>query len=62
MLERDYLVTYNLSKESVERLYRKAENERLAKLIRKNQAVNSKMIYGFLGAVSLLLVSFLVIH
>ena len=62
MLERDYMNTYNLSRESAMRLYRKAENDRLAKLIHGPQGLNLKLAYGFFGALNFLLAAFLLMR
>jgi hypothetical protein len=56
MLERDYFVTYYLSMESQQRLYRKAENARLAKLLSANKAIK---VIGAMGAAVVILVLFL---
>jgi hypothetical protein len=53
MLERDYLVTYYLSMESQQRLYRKAENARLAKDLSANKRFKGT---GTMGAAVVILV------
>jgi hypothetical protein len=53
MLERDYLVTYYLSMESQQRLYRKAENVRLAKDLFANKQIK---VAGTMGAAVVILV------
>lgn len=60
MLERDYLVNFNLSMQSQQCLYRKAENARLAKALANGKKFASKTIVGTLGTVVVILVSILI--
>lgn len=53
MLERDYLVSYYLSMESQQRLYRKAENARLAKFLSANKTIK---VIGTMGVAVVILV------
>jgi hypothetical protein len=56
MMERDNLVTYNLSLETQQRLYHKAENARLAKLVSAEKFITPDTVVGALGAVSIMLI------
>ncbi len=53
MLERDYLVNYYLSMESQQRLYRKAENARLARILSTSKTIK---VIGTMGAAVVILV------
>ena len=55
MLERDYLVNYYLTLESQQRLYRKAEEVRLAKLISAYKTAPQNIIFGTLGTAVVIL-------
>jgi len=53
MLERDYYLNYSLTKESQQSLYRKAENDRLAKNL---SAENQSKVFGTLGVAVVILI------
>jgi len=56
MVERDYFVNYCLSMESQDKLFRKAENFRMAKLIARYKSLKVGKIAGSLGVVAGMLV------